>query len=172
MYNKIVAFDFDRTLFNTPEPHTGKVKWLENTGEVWKHNGWWGKADSLNTDVFYINLNQWTYKRYLEAVEDPETYVMLATGRMLKATGMQEAVLKILKMYNLEFDGVYLNWGGDTYNFKTKLFEQMIRKLKAKELTMYDDRAEHLTKFRYWAKEQNIPINIVDIINKKVFTNI
>lgn len=172
IYNKIAVFDLDGTLFNTPEPHEGKIEWLKKKGEVWKFNGWWGHADSLDTDVFYINMNQWVYKRYLEAMEDPNTYVMLATGRLLKAPGMSEAVMNLLKMYDLEFDGIFLNWGGDTYNFKTKLFDQMIGKLKAKELTMYDDRSEHLVRFKEWAKEKNIKINVIDIVNKKMFTNI
>lgn len=171
MYNKIVCFDFDQTLFNTPEPHAGKVEWLKKTGEVWKYNGWWGRADSLNTNVFYIHMNQWVYKKYLEASEDPNTYVMLATGRLLKSPGMFDAVMNLLKLYGLEFDGVFLNTGGETYNFKIKLFDQMITKLKAKELTMYDDRSEHLKLFKEWAMEKEIKINVVNIINKTTFTN-
>ena len=79
---------------------------------------------------------------------------------------MLENVKKILNQHNLSFDEIYLNWGGDTYNFKTALFEQLIKKTNCEDFVMYDDRHEHLVKFRNWAKEQNCPVTVVDIVNK------
>lgn len=170
MYSKLACFDFDGTLCHTPEPHEGKRIWREKTGFEFPHTGWWGKAESLNLDVFYIPLNEWVYRRYLEAMADPDTYVILATGRLQKALNMRKNVEKILNFHNLTFDEVHLNWGGDTYNFKTKLFEELMKKLKVNEFIMYDDRHEHLVKFREWAKGQRADIQIVDIVNKKVTT--
>ena len=167
MYDKLVCFDFDGTLFHTPEPHEGKQIWLRETGIVWPYNGWWGKAESLNTDVFYIPVNEYVLARYKEAVADPKTYVILATGRLQKVAGMRACIDKILTQHNITFDEVHLNWGSDTYNFKTRLFEQLMSKLKIKEFTMYDDRHEHLVKFKQWAVGQRADITIVDVVNKK-----
>lgn len=172
MYDKLIVFDFDSTLFNTPEPHAGKLIWKDKTGFEWPYNGWWGKAESLNTDVFYIHLNEWVYRRYKESMEDPNAYVILATGRLLKAPKMEESVNKILDDNGITFDGVYLNWGGDTFNFKTKLFSQLMAKLKVKELILFDDRHEHIGRFRQWAEGKDAEIKIVDIVNKKIYKNI
>lgn len=173
MYSRLISFDFDNTLFNTPDSFTGKEIWKEKTGTDWPYGGWWSKPESLDTNIFYIPLNMWVYKRYLEAVADPENYVILATGRLLNKAGMPEAVNNILRINNLSFDEVQLNWGGDTYRFKTHLYENLIRKLKVNELVMYDDRHEHIVKFRAWALEQDVKISIIDVINKKktIFEN-
>lgn len=173
MYDKLICFDLDGTLFNTPTPHEGKEIWKKKTGFDWPYGaGWWGKVESLNTDIFYIHMNEWVYRRYLEAKADPNAYVILATGRILKAPKMLETIHKILDDNGLKFDEVYLNWGGETFNFKTKLFSQLMTKLKVKEMTMYDDRHEHIGRFRQWAHDRDEKINIVDIVNKKIYKNI
>ena len=171
MHNKLICFDFDGTLFNTPGPNDGKRVWLEKTDTVWPYNGWWGKSESLNTEVFQIPVNGWVFEKYKEAIADPNAYVILATGRLKKVVGMREHIDELLSSNGIIFDEIYLNWGGDTFNFKTKLFEQLMHKLKVDELTMYDDRHEHLVKFRGWAIEQSKKVTIVDVVNKKTFVN-
>ena len=55
-------------------------------------------------------------------MSDSDNYVILATGRIEK---LRPEVEKILNKYNLSFDGIYLNRGGDTYTFKSRLFDKM-----------------------------------------------
>jgi len=167
MINTLYSFDFDGTLVHSPMPTEGKSIWLKETGIEWPYRGWWGKAESLDTNIFDIPKNDWVYQRYLDAVSEDDSYNILATGRLHKAPGMLENVKKVLNQHNLSFDEIYLNWGGDTFNFKTTLFEQLIKKTNCENFVMYDDRQEHLVKFKYWAKEQDCPVTIVDIINKK-----
>ena len=130
-------------------------------GDIWVSKG------SINPDIFDIPVNPWVYKKYLEAVADPDNYVILATGRLQKVENMRKYVDMILSKHNISFDEIYLNWGGDTYNFKTKLFEQLIEKLGVNEFIMYDDRSEHLVRFEEWAEEHHIDVTVVDVINKK-----
>jgi hypothetical protein len=170
MYDKLICFDFDGTLFHTPDHHEGRRIWREQTGFEFPHTGWWGKSETLNTEVFYIPVNEWVLARYKEAIADPKAYVILATGRLQKVRGMRENVEKILADNNITFNEVHLNWGGDTFNFKTKLFEQLMAKLKVKEFTMYDDRHEHLVKFKHWAVGQRADVKIVDVLNKRTTT--
>lgn len=176
VYKRIISFDFDDTLCHTPSPEEGKKIWLEKTGKPWPYIGWWGKSESImmyddqGNKIFDIPVNKWVYEKYLIAVSDPENYVILATGRLLKSTGMLENVKKILNLHNLSFNEIHLNWGGDTFRFKTSLFEQLIKKIGVKELVMYDDRQEHLLKFEEWANTQSIPVTIVDVVNKNETT--
>lgn len=165
-YKKLICFDFDDTLFHTPLPEDGKPVWKEKTGTEWPYKGWWGKPESIDDEIFDIPKNEWTYKRYLEAVADPDAYVILATGRLAKVEGMREKIDKLLRDNNIEFDEVHLNWGGDTFLFKCHLLEQTISKLGVPELVFYDDREEHLPKFVEWAKEQDIKSTIVDVVSK------
>lgn len=169
-YKRLICFDFDDTLFHTPLPEEGKVIWKQKTGTEWPHRGWWGKPESIDDEIFNIPKNEWTYQRYLEAVADPEAYVILATGRLNKVPGMRENVEKILRDNNIEFDEVHLNWGSDTFIFKCNLLENIIEKMGVEELKFYDDREEHLPKFVKWAEELNIKSEIIDVVNKTTTT--
>jgi hypothetical protein len=174
MYDKLEVFDFDGTFFHTTDQHEGKRIWLEKTGLVWPYNGWWGKSETLNPDIFYSPVNQWVLSKYKAAMDDPKTCVILATGRLKKVANMRTYIEMILDENGITFDemgdgnaGIYLNWGGDTFMFKTKLFEQLMSKLKVKDLIMYDDRHEHIVKFKEWAIGQRADVTIIDVTNKK-----
>ena len=162
-YNKIVSFDFDDTLCHTPLPETGKDIWKEKTGFDWPHRGWWSKPESLDIEVFDIPVNEWVYQKYLEAVTDESTYLILATGRI---EPLRKEVELVLNHHNLSFDDVFLNFGGDTFTFKTRLFENLIKKYEPEEFIMYDDRQEHLPRFCEWAETQPCKVVVVDVVNK------
>jgi len=100
-YKRLISFDFDDTLCHTPKPEEGEKIWLEKTGTVWPYNGWWGRPESIDPEIFEIPLNQWVYKKYLEAVSDPDNYVILATGRLKKKEGMSEHIQTILNKHNI-----------------------------------------------------------------------
>jgi len=163
---KLYSFDFDKTFFFTPEPEDSKEIWEKSTGKKWPYVGWWSKVETLDTNIFDIKMNEWVKNEYDKALLDNEKYIILATGRLLKVKGMQEAVNTILNKHNLKFDEIHLNNKGDTFYFKTKLFEKLIEEKNPSEFIMYDDRKEHLSKFEEWAKTQNCKITIVDIVNK------
>jgi hydroxymethylpyrimidine pyrophosphatase-like HAD family hydrolase len=164
MIKKIVCFDFDNTLIHTPTPETGRPEWEKSTGLSWAGRGWWGNPESLNLNVFYPPVNGWVHRRYLEAISDPETYVFIATGRLIR---LERQVKKVLDLHDIDCD-LFCNNGGETFNFKCHLFEKMIEKYpKSTEFTMYDDRQEHLQRFVEWAKSQPIKVNIIDAVNKK-----
>jgi hypothetical protein len=174
MYKRLVCFDFDGTLINTPTPELGRGEWEKATGLSWAGRGWWGNAESLNTNIFYPPVNGWVYKFYEKYINDPETYCFLATGRLAR---LERQVLDVLELHGITFTpsedsatGVFCNTGGETFNFKTRLFESKIRQFpKAEEFIMFDDRHEHLVKFEDWAENQTIPVTIVDVINKSEF---
>lgn len=163
MSKKIYAFDFDGTLFFTPEPEEGKKIFKLVTEIDWPHRGWWSKKETLDLNIFSIPINPWVYREYLRSISEG-SMVILATGRMEK---LRNDVENILNSNNLSFDEVHLNPGMDTFLFKAKLFERLINKHNPEVLVMYDDRVEHLIKFREWAKTQPCRIDIIDV-NRKI----
>jgi hypothetical protein len=164
----LYSFDFDNTLCMTPFPEDGKIVWEEVTGTVWPYDGWWGKADSLDLDVFNIPKNNHIYAEYLKAVSEADSYVILATGRLDKVPNMRKNIERILNKYNFSFDEVHLNSGGDTFNFKKNLFESLIYKTKCDRFVMYDDRIEHLVRFKDWSQQQECDIVVYDAINNEI----
>lgn len=169
-YKKLICFDFDKTLIHTQEPDEGKKIWLERKGDIFPHpTGWWSKKESLDLSIFYPVINMWTHKHYLEAIADEDNYVFVATGRLDR---LKNEVNAILDFHDLKFNDVFCNLGSETYNFKTKLFESLIKENpKAKEFILYDDRHEHLIKFVDWAEiiedKYKIKVTIIDVVNKK-----
>ena len=159
---KLVCFDFDDTLCNTVKHDDGKVIWREKFGVEYPHRGWWSKPESLDMDIFPVTVNPYVYQEYLKVVSDPDNYVILATGRIEKLRPEVEAILDNL---NLAFDAVYLNTGGDTFTFKRRLFEKLIRKIEPQEFIMYDDRELHLIEFKEWSETIDCRITIIDVVN-------
>lgn len=159
----LVLFDFDGTLFNTPEPIEGKILFKNKTGTDWSHSGWWGRRESLDLDIFDIDLNEHVYLDYLKHSLDRDSYVILATGRLTK---LKNEVQKILDLYKLNFDEVHCNPGTDTFLFKKILFENLISKHKPDLVFIYDDRIEHLNKFREWSMTQYCQMFIIDVVKK------
>jgi len=158
---KIVSFDFDGTLFFTPGPIEGEKIWKEKTGLSWPYDGWWSKKETLDLNIFNIPINPFVHRKYVEAYEDKDTFTLLATGRL--ARKLQKEVERVLDQYDLSFDLVALNDGGETYRFKTKLFESLIAKYKPEVFTMYDDRHDHLVQFEIWARFQPCRVEIIDV---------
>jgi hypothetical protein len=164
MFKKLISFDFDGTLIHTPVPETGKPEWERKTGLSWAGRGWWGQKDSLNTNIFYIPVNQWVYNQYEKYKSDDDNYVFVATGRLKR---LEPQVQKILSLNDIDCD-LYCNTGGDTFDFKCNLFKSLMKSNpKADELIMFDDRQEHLKEFVTWAKRQPIKVTIIDVVNKK-----
>jgi hypothetical protein len=162
----IYSFDFDDTLFFSPRPEEGKTIYEEKTGNVWPYNGWWSKAETLDTDLFYVPINQWVLSKYKESLSDVDSLKIVATGRLEKVENMRKNVENIINSYGLSFDNIYLNTMGDTFRFKIKLFTDLIKMTKCEKFIMYDDRHEHLVKFEDWAVIQPCEVVIVDVKNK------
>lgn len=171
-YKKLIIFDFDKTLFNTPEPEEGRIIWKNKMGYDFPYRGWWSKSETIDPSIFNITLNKWVYQKYLEAVSDLNNYVILVTGRLSNIPGMIEHIHTLLDKNNITFNEIKLSSGGSTYFFKINLFKKRINdKLifpnGCDELIIYDDRSEHITNFKEWAETQDINIKIVDVLNKK-----
>lgn len=184
MVKTLYSFDFDDTMCHTVDDESGKQIWKDKFGTDWPHIGWWSKPETIDPEIYDTPVNPWVYEKYLEASADEDGACILATGRLQKVPKMRENIQKILMSHNLSFDeiyvinssnplkdgngkdGIYLNWGGDTYIFKTTLFEKLIEITGCEKFVMYDDREAHLEKFEEWAKEQPCQVVIIDVVNK------
>jgi len=159
MYKKLISFDFDGTLIDTPTPDVGIPIWEKEIGSKWPGKGWWANSESLNTNVFKPELIEHIYDHFINYSINSDHYVFIATGRIKR---LEKHVKNVLGIYNIDND-LYCNTGGDTFSFKTNLFETLIQKNpKADELIMFDDRDEHLEQFKIWAKKQKVKITIYD----------
>lgn len=157
---EIHVFDFDGTLFLTPTDSVGKEIWKEKTGNEWPYVGWWSKAETLNDKIFDIPLNEKVHNIWKSVSNNHMTF--LVTGRLKAATGMLDSVKHLLNRESIEMSGIYLSTG-ETYSFKKTLFEKMLDFYKPDKLFLYDDRVEHIEKFKIWASEREEEISVIDV---------
>ena len=151
---KISIFDFDGTLIDTPEPETGKVIYKEKTGNDWPFQGWWGRNEGLDMNVFDIKPIQKVVSDYNEESARPNTLVVMMTGRIPKNS---EYVEKILNKYNFKFDEYIYKKKSDTLAFKIGKLEEMLETYpNLREIEMWEDRVEHTKAFREWGADKSI----------------
>jgi hypothetical protein len=146
------VFDFDGTLIDSPMPDTGRGEYEQKTGKPWPYQGWWGRAESLDMNVFEINPIPSVIADYKTEKADPNTSVIMLTGRMQK---LSDKVMAILKANGLEFDGYYFNRGGSTDVEKIRTLNKVLDEQPSiKVVKMWDDRLEHIPIFEQWGKEK------------------
>jgi FMN phosphatase YigB (HAD superfamily) len=149
---KIKIFDFDGTLVDTPLPETGKVEYQEKTGKQWPYEGWWGRHESLDMEVFEMPTVPMVMDAYKEAKADPNNIVVMLTGRMQK---LSQDVKNILDAKGLSFDDYLYNRGGETGDAKMKDMDILLKKYpEADEIEMWDDRIAHIPRFEEWGAKK------------------
>jgi hypothetical protein len=153
MIKKLVAFDFDGTLSNSPEPEMGKEIWKDKTGQEYPHKGWWGRPESLDTDVFDIHMYDSVLNLLRKETADPETYVIILTSRMEKLRPQLE---KILSDNQIVVDKVDMKRSERTKGEKILRYIQQFPDLE--EIDVYDDRETDIISYKQI--EERIPSTI------------
>lgn len=171
---KIAVFDFDGTLVNTPLPDEGKIIYQEKTGKAWPHEGWWGKRESLDIEIFEMPVNPDVKASYHAEKTQESTLMVMLTGRMnTKKVDMTTDVKTILDSHGFEFDEYILNRGGSTDVAKIKTMEHLLDKwTDVTFIEMWDDRLSHIPIFQAWGEAQlasgrltHFKINVVETIH-------
>ena len=165
---KLAVFDFDGTLIMTPLPDTGRQQYQQKTGQPWPHKGWWGREESLDTTIFDMPSNPSVIADYQKEKADPNTAVIMLTGRMTK---LGDKVKAILDAKGLTFDGYYYNRGGSTDVEKMKTLNELLEKYPSiKIVEQWDDRLEHIPIFEEWGKKHCLSGRLDDFKINVIFS--
>lgn len=149
---KVAIFDFDGTLVNTPLPDKGKIHYQEKTSNPWPHKGWWSKPESLDMDIFDMPVVPDVIAAYKKEKTNPNTLLVMLTGRMSK---MAKRVETILKTKGLSFDKYLYNTGGETGDAKLKDMDKLLNEYPSiTEVEMWDDRIKHIPRFEAWGNKK------------------
>jgi len=162
--NKISIFDFDGTLMSTPHPEEGKVIWEEKTGTKYPHIGWWSKPESLDTEIFDIKTIPPTVNAYEREKENPNTLLVMLTGRLPQQHKQVEGLLSSNGIY---FDEYHYKGNGDTLGSKLNTIRTLLIKYPTVEsIEMWEDREPHAIEFRKWGKENGIPLKVNLVVKR------
>lgn len=141
-------FDFDGTLIRTQVPETGKPIWKEKTGNEWPHKGWWGRAESLDNEIFEQPVIEATVAEYKRLYTEETSHTIMLTGRRKK---LAKEVEIILAENNLVFDEYRYNYGGDTISNKIEQIGNILRDMvDINEINIFEDRIEHIDIFKQY----------------------
>jgi len=148
---KLSVFDFDGTLIDTPigSPEN-KQKWAEYYGKPWPYLGWWGRDESLDTNVWQMSVVKEVFDDYQKEVKDPETLMVLLTGRIKKQENIVGSIVNERGYY---FDYYLFNTGGRTLSNKINHLNNLLSKYPdIREVELWDDRIEHADSFKKWGE--------------------
>ncbi len=164
--HKISIFDFDGTLMKTPDSKEGKKQWEKFYSKEYPHIGWWGKPESLDDAVFDIQPIESTVSDYKKEIGNPNTFVIMLTGRL---PHQSQQIEELLAFHNIYFKEYHYKSNGDTLTSKLNTIKSLLNRFpQVKEIEMWEDREAHVIAFEEWGKENgiNIIVNFVtDDIN-------
>jgi len=92
---RLAVYDFDGTLIDSPEPLEGKPIWEKYYNTKYPHKGWWGRKESLDTNVFDIKPFPNILTKLREDMADPDTTTIILTSRMEKLRPELENILSL-----------------------------------------------------------------------------
>jgi hypothetical protein len=157
--NRLVIYDFDGTLFNSPDREAGELSYLEATGNTLPFPGWWGRLESLSPPIVPEKPGEeWliadTITAYREDFKDEETELVLMTGRPFKN---RKRVIAICEHFDLIFHGHYFRGqpgqkGRDTLEIKSNFITEDLMHEGLTVLEIWEDRPEHTSAFFTLAK--------------------
>jgi len=151
---KLSVFDFDGTLVDTGEKgltadRPGAAQYKVNTGKDWPFGGWWGRKESLDTDVFdFKSLD--SKSAYKDELNKSNVLTIIATGRRDK---LKHEVLNVLNKLGFRVNpkDLYCNDKSDTFRFKVDKFEEKLQENPSiREVELWDDR--HIEEFQQWGQ--------------------
>lgn len=154
MIKRLAAFDFDGTLINSPMKEVGKIEWSERMGQPYPHKGWWGRAESLDLNVFDIKPFPTVLHQLEREQSIPDTYVIVLTSRQ---EYLRPEVQAVLVKNNIHVDKLDMKYDWKDKGRKILNYIQEFPDLT--EINVYDDMEEHL--IAYETIKNSIPENII-----------
>jgi len=135
MITRLCVFDFDGTLIDSPEKETGQRFWSYKMGEPFKYQGWWGRPESLDLNVFDIKPFPKVLSVLNKDISTPATHTIVLTSRQEKLRPLVQAVLDA---NHIQVDK--LDMKRDNRTKGQKIFDYVSKMPDLREINVYDDR--------------------------------
>jgi len=153
---RLDIFDFDGTLFQSPQPP-----------EWWKKGSWFRDATSLDPPCVPKRPgSEWWNKSVVgkakKSRSNSKTFSVLLTGRWAKV--FEPRVRELLKQQGLSFDHLQLPSSPGAIAFKSAVIAKLLDRLPdVKEIEVYDDHAPHAQIFKKVGAKRGIDVRINNV---------
>jgi len=165
MIKKLVAFDLDGTLFQTPEPQEGKPMWEMYYDKSYPYKGWWSKPESLDLNVFDIKAFPTVLNQLNSELSNPNSYVIVLTSRLER---LRPYVQKILDVNSIGIDKLDMKRSEMTKG--EKILDYIKEFPDLQEINVYDDRDSDIESYESVRGQisDNIVFNIYLVNNDEI----
>jgi hypothetical protein len=150
---RLIAVDFDGCLINSFSPEAGKLMYEKYYQKKFPWNGWWGRPESLDLNVFDIKPFPSVLNQLKEEQAKPNTYVIILTSRMEKLRPQVQAVLDV---NHIVVDKLVMRHAESDKG--KKILRYLIEFPELNEINVYDDRDKDIQS--YIAIRNQIPKDI------------
>lgn len=133
--NRLCIFDFDNTLFNSPEKPEGWTR------------GWWGRPESLLPPHVPVDPGPefWIPDTVNAAKAASSSHSIMMTGRH---PGFEKRINHLLNSIGLQFDEKFFCSGEDTLSFKKHKIIEFVKRLNPDFVEVWEDREIHIVAFK------------------------
>lgn len=157
---RIAIYDFDGTLFLSPDREQGEAVYFESTGQMFPFGGWWGRPETLMPPIVPDKPgDEWFIQHTIDAFrkdsENEDTECILMTGRPFK---IRKRVIEICENKDLKFDAHFFRGqpgskGRDTLQIKSNFITEDLMHQELRIIEIHEDRPEHVSGFLDLAKK-------------------
>ena len=141
--NQLFVFDFDGTLFCSPQPREGKEFYEAYTGKTWPHKGWLSWPESLLPPM-KIKPGP-ALSEFRQHVKRAGSFTVILTGRIKRT---EKAVVQVLKDAQVYPDRLIPKpdvSSENTPTFKARIMQQLLEEFPDVTLVKFwDDLPENL----------------------------
>lgn len=166
---KLFVFDFDGTLFDTPDPGSGRQFYQECTGHMWPYTGWLSRPESLLPPL-KIRPGP-ALSEYHQHYGIAGSYTVILTSRLVQT---EVGVRTVLLDHQLSPDELILKPGDlriTSPEFKVRSLSQLLQRFpEVREVKFWDDRDDNLHGVRQFSKRPENAKITFDVVDSTTMT--
>lgn len=162
---RLIAFDLDTTIFDTPTPKEGKKIWEKYYNKPFPYKDWWGSPESLDLNIFDIKPFPSVLNQLKDEQSKPNTLLIILTSRNEE---LRPQVEKVLNKNNIHVDGIDMKDDKTTKGQKILNYIRMYPDLV--EVNVYEDRDIEIETYENIKNQipKEITFNIYRVINGNI----
>lgn len=162
---RLVVFDMDHTLVDSPMPDFGRAEWKEKTGEEYPHQrSWWSTPESLDTKVFDIKAIAPVFNQMRDEQRRADTMVVVMTNRL---DTLEKEVKNVLRKNQINPDMLSMA----EYSMQNKgerILDIIKRNPDIKYVAFYDDQETNISAVRDALKGKGITYDLYNCQDGKI----
>ena len=148
-FEELHVFDFDGTLVDTPTPEIGMREYKEAFGMDSPHQGWWGRAESLEPP---LTMGEGpALAEYRASAANERVVTIMMTGRRSK---LKDSVEAVMRTFDIDcHEHIFNGTGHNTLTYKMNELRRLVKQYKPKRVRIWEDRTSHAGLFQEMDRE-------------------